>query len=82
MREDRRRTAGAFDIRIVIAVLFTIYGVTLTTLGAGESPGELARSAHVNINLYTGIGMLVFAALLALWAWWRPIVVVDAPGSS
>jgi hypothetical protein len=35
----------------------------------------VAKADGININLWTGIGMLVFAALFVLWARLRPIVV-------
>lgn len=72
-----RRTAGAFDVRTVIAALFAIYGLVLTALGAGTSPEELAKDVGVNINLWAGIGMLAFAVLFGLWVWLRPIVVPE-----
>jgi quinol-cytochrome oxidoreductase complex cytochrome b subunit len=69
-----RRTVGAFDIRVIIAALFCIYGVVLTIVGAMTSGADIARSANVNINLLSGIGMVVVAALFAVWARLRPIV--------
>lgn len=77
-----RRTAGAFDVRTVIAALFAIYGLVLTALGAGTSPEELAKDVGVNINLWAGVGMLVFAALFGLWVWLRPIVVPEESSES
>ena len=77
---QRKHTAGAFDIRLIIAALFFLYGIVLTVLGATGGPEETAKSAGMNINLYSGVGMLVFAALFALWVRWRPIV-VDATES-
>lgn len=71
----RKRTAGAFDIRLIIAALFFIYGIVLTVMGATGGAAETVKSAGLNINLYSGIGMLVFAALFALWVRLRPIVV-------
>lgn len=79
----RRRTAGAFDVRTVIAALFLIYGAVLTVMGvAATGPEDLAKAVDININLWTGIGMLVFAALFVLWSWWRPVVVEEAGESS
>lgn len=73
---ERNRTAGAFDVRTIIAALFAIYGVVLVAVGvAATSPEDIAKAAGVNINLWTGIGMLLFAAGFALWVWLRPIVV-------
>lgn len=61
-----KKKAGAFDIRIVIALLVGIYGVVLTILGIAESQAEVDKAAGININLWGGIGMLVFAALFVL----------------
>lgn len=73
-------TARAFDVRMVIAVLFGIYGVIVTIMGlVGTSAREIAQSAGVNINLWSGVGMLVFAALFAVWVRLRPLVVPDEP---
>jgi hypothetical protein len=75
-----KKKAGAFDIRVVIALLVGIYGVVLTILGIAESQAEVNKAAGININLWGGIGMLVFAALFVLWARLRPIdVPVEEP---
>lgn len=71
----QRKTAGAFDIRLIIAALFGIYGIVLTVMGATGGADETVKSAGLNLNLHSGIGMLVFAALFVLWARLRPIVV-------
>jgi hypothetical protein len=70
-----KKKAGAFDIRVVIAALIAIYGLVLTILGIIADPKEVAKADGININLWAGIGMLVFAALFVLWARLRPIVV-------
>ncbi|WP_181775861.1 hypothetical protein [Amycolatopsis pittospori] len=70
------KKAGVFDIRLIIALLIGGYGLVLTIMGIGfTTEEELAKAADVNINLWAGIGMLVFAALFLLWAKVRPIVV-------
>jgi hypothetical protein len=74
---DQKKKAGAFDIRVVIATLIAIYGLVLTILGVIADPKEVDKAAGININLWGGIGMLVFAALFVLWARLRPIVVPD-----
>ncbi|WP_405057283.1 phosphoethanolamine transferase CptA [Kribbella sp. NBC_01505] len=66
---------GAFDIRIVIAALIGIYGVVLTILGVIADPAEVDKADGLNINLWGGIGMLVFTAVFVLWARLRPIAV-------
>ncbi|MEU6642037.1 hypothetical protein ABZ863_05750 [Saccharomonospora sp. NPDC046836] len=73
---SRERRAGVFDIRLVIALLIGVYGAVLTVLGIGfMTDSDIAKSAGININLWAGIGMLVFAALFVLWARLRPILV-------
>jgi hypothetical protein len=72
------RTAGAFDIRMMIAALIGIYGVVLVlTALLGTSDAELRRAGGMNINLLAGIGMTVVAALFGLWARLRPVVVAE-----
>jgi len=77
---QRKKKAGAFDIRMVIAALIGIYGVVLTILGIIANSKEVDKADGININLWAGIAMLVFAALFVLWARLRPIAVpVEAP---
>ncbi|WP_082404569.1 hypothetical protein [Saccharothrix sp. NRRL B-16348] len=74
------RKAGLFDLRLVIAVLFAIYGVVLLVVGLGfTEEADLAKADGLNINLWTGIGMVVLAALFAVWATLRPVIVPDVP---
>ena len=75
------RTPGAtaaalFDLRSIIALLFAVYGVVLTVTGAvGTSQAELDKAGGIDINLWTGIVMLVVAALFITWVALRPPVV-------
>jgi phosphate/sulfate permease len=72
----RARRAGAFDIRIVIAALFGVVGLILTGMGLfGTSDADLQKSDGMNINLWTGLGLLAAAVLFALWTWLRPVIV-------
>lgn len=78
----RRRKAGVFDIRFVIAGLIGLYGVILTLLGLFRATeAELARGDGLNINLWAGIGMIVVAALFAAWGRWKPLIVPVEPAS-
>jgi hypothetical protein len=69
---------GLFDIRRVIGGLFTLYGVLV--LGAGIVDGSAAskKAAGIDINLWTGIAMLVFGLLMLLWLMLRPTAPVAA----
>ncbi|CCH34559.1 hypothetical protein ABZ816_40895 [Actinosynnema sp. NPDC047251] len=70
--------AGLFDLRLVIAVLFGVYGVVLVVVGLGfTDDADLAKADGLNINLWSGVGMVVLAALFATWTFLRPIVVPD-----
>jgi hypothetical protein len=76
-----RRTAGAFDIRNIIGLLLGIYGLVLLLAGLFLDAEE-EKTGGVNANLWTGIGLLVAAAVFLAWARLKPIVVpeeVDRP---
>ncbi|RSM85263.1 hypothetical protein DMH04_18415 [Kibdelosporangium aridum] len=76
--KSKTHRAGVFDIRVVIALLIGAYGVVITVLGIGFTTDEqIQKSAGVNVNLWAGIGMLLFAAGFIAWAWLRPVKVPD-----
>ncbi|GAB3829296.1 hypothetical protein [Kribbella italica] len=77
-----KQKAGAFDIRVVIAALIGLYGVLLTVLGIIADPAEVDKADGLNINLWGGIAMLVFAAVFVLWSRLRPIVVPAEPSET
>ncbi|MGF1432373.1 hypothetical protein [Kitasatospora sp. LaBMicrA B282] len=63
-----------FDLRWLLALLFTVYGAVLTVLGAAfTSPRDLDRAGGVNVNLWVGLSMLATAAAFAAWARLRPV---------
>jgi hypothetical protein len=68
------RTANRFDIRRLIGGVFVIYGLILTALGIFASHAVKHKAAGININLYAGIGMLIFGALMIFWALARPVM--------
>jgi hypothetical protein len=67
------RAANLFDLRRIIGGVFVVWGVLLTVLGLFDSDAEIDKAAGVNINLYAGIGMLVFGLLFLAWALTRPL---------
>jgi xanthine/uracil/vitamin C permease (AzgA family) len=74
---------GAFDVRLVIALLVGVYGLVTTVLGIGFTTDEdIDKSAGVNINLWAGIAMLVVAGLFVLWAVLRPLRVPEETEST
>jgi len=73
-----KKTAGAFDIRMIIAMLIGLYGVVLVITGLfATSDADLDKAADININLWAGLGMVVVAAVFLVWARLRPIVVAE-----
>jgi hypothetical protein len=68
------KAANRFDIRRIIGGLFIVYGVILTVVGIVGSEAIKTKADGINVNLYTGLGMLVFGALMIAWALWRPVV--------
>jgi hypothetical protein len=53
-----------FDLRWPIAGLFIIYGLVLIGYGAVADRSIYERSLGVNINVWWGLGMLVFALVM------------------
>jgi hypothetical protein len=68
------RAANRFDIRRLIGAVFAVYGVILLVLGIFGSDTIKNKANGSNVDLWTGIGMLVFAALMIFWALSRPTV--------
>jgi hypothetical protein len=63
-----------FDLRGIIALLFYIYGIVLVIVGlVGTSDEEIARAGGINLNLWSGAGMLIVAALFTIWLVLRPL---------
>jgi uncharacterized membrane protein len=68
-----RRAANLFDLRRIIGGLFLVYGLVLFLLGLFASDEDIEKAAGWNVNLWTGVGMLAFGALMMLWAFTRPL---------
>ena len=71
-----KKTAGAFDVRSIIGMLLTAYGVILTVMGIFADRGE-DKTGGVNANLWTGLVLLVVGVGFLAWARLKPIVVPD-----
>lgn len=82
-KPSTRRAANLFDLRRIIGGLFLLYGLVLLVLGLFDSQEEIDKAAGVNINLWAGLGMLVFGILMMVWALTRPLgdeLVSEEPG--
>ena len=70
---EAARIANRFDIRRIIGGLFLLYGVILVLVGILGSEEVKNKAAGINVNLWTGLGMLIFGALMIYWALARPV---------
>jgi hypothetical protein len=71
-----KHDAGAFDIRNVIGVLLTVYGVILLLMGIFADP-ETDKTGGVNANLWAGIALTVVGVVFVAWSRLRPITVPE-----
>jgi hypothetical protein len=71
---EAARAANRFDIRRIIGGLFALYGLILLLLGLFGSHHVKTKAAGVNVDLWTGLGMLVFAALMIFWSLRKPVM--------
>lgn len=64
--------ARIFDLRRIIGGLFVLYGIIVTIAGINPSDSSLDKSEGININLWTGLGMLLLGIFFLLWLRLRP----------
>jgi len=69
-----KKAANRFDLRRIIGGLFLLYGVILTVVGIVGSDEVKNKASGINVNLWTGLAMLVVGALMVTWALVRPVV--------
>ncbi|MEW2134436.1 hypothetical protein [Streptomyces sp. NPDC005435] len=71
--EGKSATAARiFDLRRIIGGLFVVYGVIVTIAGITDSQAAIDKAEGVNINLWTGIGMLILGIFFLAWLKLRP----------
>ncbi|MDH6220524.1 hypothetical protein [Streptomyces pseudovenezuelae] len=76
--EGKSTTASRlFDLRLIIGGLFVLYGVIVTIAGINPSDSSLDKSEGININLWTGIGMLLLGIFFLGWVKLRPVPPVE-----
>nr|WP_306323615.1 MULTISPECIES: hypothetical protein [unclassified Streptomyces] len=66
--------ARLFDVRRIIGGLFVVYGVIVTIAGFTASDADMKKAQDININLWTGLGMLVLGLFFLVWLKLRPTV--------
>ncbi|MEU9642655.1 hypothetical protein [Streptomyces sp. NPDC048188] len=78
--ESKSATAARlFDIRRIIGGLFVVYGVIVTIAGIVASDDDIDKAQGVNINLWTGVGMLVLGVFFLAWLKLRPVAPPTPP---
>ncbi|KOV62696.1 hypothetical protein [Streptomyces sp. MMG1121] len=71
--ESKSATAARiFDLRRIIGGLFVLYGVIVTITGITDSRAAIDKAQGVNINLWTGMGMLLLGIFFLAWLKLRP----------
>lgn|SRR5690349_576744 len=71
--EGKSATAARiFDLRRIIGGLFVLYGVIVMIAGFTASDADIRKAQGVNINLWTGLGMLLLGVFFLLWLKLRP----------
>ncbi|MET9256671.1 hypothetical protein ACGFZL_13990 [Streptomyces sp. NPDC048182] len=72
--ETKSTTAARlFDIRRIIGGLFVVYGVIVTIAGFASSDADIDKAQGVNINLWTGLAMLLLGVFFLVWLKLRPV---------
>jgi len=58
------------DIKLPIGAMFTIFGILLTVFGLSTGDNEMYEaSLNININLWSGISMLIFGIAMLFAAY-------------
>jgi len=72
LEEQSTTAARIFDLRRIIGGLFVLYGVIVTITGLTDGDTEIDKAQGININLWTGLGMLALGVFFLVWLWVRP----------
>jgi xanthine/uracil/vitamin C permease (AzgA family) len=71
--EKESSAARLFDIRRLIGGLFTLYGVVLIVAGLVDGEAAKKKAAGIDINIWTGVGMLLVGIAFLVWMWLNPV---------
>ena len=73
------RSTRRFDLRRILGALFVVYGVIVLIVGLVDLGGtaETKLTGGIQINIWTGIGMLVLGGLFFLWDRLAPVPAED-----
>ncbi|MFI0788521.1 hypothetical protein ACH4Q6_23345 [Streptomyces lydicus] len=74
LERESATAARLFDVRRIIGGLFVVYGVIVTIAGLTAGDADLKKAQDININLWTGLGMLALGVFFLVWLKLRPAV--------
>ncbi|MGY5129483.1 hypothetical protein [Streptomyces nigrescens] len=74
LERESATAARLFDVRRIIGGLFVVYGVIVTIAGVMATDADLKKAQNININLWTGLGMLALGLFFLVWMKLRPAV--------
>jgi NADH:ubiquinone oxidoreductase subunit 5 (subunit L)/multisubunit Na+/H+ antiporter MnhA subunit len=69
------KKVSLFDVRTIVGALMFLYGVILLLASFATSDADKAKADGINANLWVGLVLLVFGAVMIGWAVTRPIVI-------
>ena len=72
-QDDRSAAARLFDIRRIIGGLFVLYGAILFVAGLVDGADAKEQAADIDINIWTGLGMLLLGLGMLAWMALRPV---------
>jgi hypothetical protein len=78
-KDEAVRSTRRFDLRRIMGALFLVYGVIVLIVGLVDlgTTVETKMTGGIQINIWTGIGMLVLAGLFFLWDRLAPVPAED-----
>jgi hypothetical protein len=78
-KEAAVKSTRRFDLRRIIGGLFLLYGLIVLIVGLVDLGGdaETKMTGGIQINIWTGIGMLVLGGLFFLWDRLAPVPAED-----
>ncbi|AXK37850.1 hypothetical protein DVA86_33115 [Streptomyces armeniacus] len=79
LERESSTAARLFDVRRIIGGLFVVYGVIVTIAGIFASEEDLKKAQDININLWTGLGMLALGIFFLVWLRLSPAVPPPPP---
>lgn len=65
--EESATAARLFDVRRIIGGLFTLYGIILLVTGIVDGSAARQKAQGIDINLWSGIAMLIVGLLFLIW---------------